>query len=756
MDLTLTKLDPDSTSDLNFTELIRVDNGSIKTIVDKTEYSIIGDTMARRTYDESGDYTVREFGIDIREHRNNNRGQWLQTTAYLYGDIVTNGGNTYVAKNSGSSVSTAPTHTSGTSYDGPGSTGIKWEWTSTPNYNRGIYTAESGGDASKLAVGIEAGKAYIRGYEIEKDATTYVAVDKARDYAQQVAAVVQPTVGNYVLVTNVNNLPPIDTLDLISLRDQVAGTSTGTAAGSQIGTARVRFMEWHGGGASGSTAIYKLGLFDVQMNSGKDFNRNVKSFYYSVNSGNTHQSFQADINPVTTALVGSITASTGTTTGTGTSFQTDLVSGDYVVVDGVMYRVTATPSNQNSMTLNTGTFTGKAYALATTQLLETQNSTLLFPLPNTTVRSLRSAGTGGINNATYITYQKFTQNASGTTLSLSTSGTFASASSSTNYIVVDNISTAGGAVITPTSIVPLGSSVTITLPVGSSGNSMTVIAAVQRNGSAFEKTKTLTSATETFTTQALAQQAILYLDKADILRITSVKMAPGSAFGTTPASSAYTLDISDRYIFDNGQRTTHYDWGTLTLSPSFSAPSNPIQVTYEYFEHGVGDYFDVNSYSGIDYSLIPPNVRDSLDYRPRVANKSSGTLKNFVSTGSSICGIPKRGENVTTDYSYYMSRKDKIAIDFNGKIFDVRGVPAVNPGDPQDPSQGMVIYSLSLNPYTLTTNDVSFNKIDNKRYTMRDIGKLESRINNLEYYTSLSLLETDTRSEEHTSELQSH
>ena len=157
----------------------------------------------------------------------------------------------------------------------------------------------------------------------------------------------------------------------------------------------------------------KLGLFDVQMNSGKDFNRNVKSFYYSVNSGNTHQSFQADINPVTTALVGSITASTGTTTGTGTSFQTDLVSGDYVVVDGVMYRVTATPSNQNSMTLNTGTFTGKAYALATTQLLETQNSTLLFPLPNTTVRSLRSAGTGGINNATYITYQKFTQNASG-------------------------------------------------------------------------------------------------------------------------------------------------------------------------------------------------------------------------------------------------------------------------------------------------------------------------------------------------------
>ena len=139
-------------------------------------------------------------------------------------------------------------------------------------------------------------------------------------------------------------------------------------------------------------------------------------------------------------------------------------------------------------------------------------------------------------------------------------------------------------------------------------------------------------------------------------------------------------------------------------------------------------------------------MRDALDFRPRVANKSAGTNKNFISTGSSICGIPKRGENVTSDYSYYMARKDKIAIDFNGKIFDVRGVAAIQPGEPLDPSQGMVIYNLSLNPYTLNTADVAFTKLDNKRYTMRDIGKLESRINALEYYTSLSLLETDTQS----------
>jgi hypothetical protein len=748
IELTLTKLSPDSTSDLNFIELIRVDDGRIKTIIDKTEYSLLGDELARRTYDESGDYTVRDFAIDIREHRNNNRGQWLQNTAYISGDVVTNGGQIYVAKTTGSSVTTAPVHTTGTAYDGPGSTGIKWEWTDSPVYNRGIYRPENGGDESKLAIGLEPGKAYVRGYEIQKDSTTYIAVDKARDYDQQIAAIIQPTAGNYILVTNVNNLPPIDTYDTVKLYDQVTSTSVGTAVGNQVGTARIRFMEWASGASYGSTAVYKLGLFDIQMNAGKDFNRTVKSFYYNV-SGDSNLSFTADINPVATALIGSITAATGTVTGTGTSFQTDLTSGDYVLVDGVMYRVTATPSSQNALTLNTGTFTGKAYSLATTQLVETQNSGMVFSLPNYAIRSNRSAGTSGVNNTTYVCYQKFTQNASGVSLSLSTSGTFMPASGITNYIVVDNDVAVGGAVIQPVSIVPLGSSVTITLPSAQSGHSMTVIAAVQRNGSGYEKNKTLTTVTEQFNTASLAQQTSLILDKADVFRITSIKMAGGTAFqatNTTLASNLFTLDISDRFDFDNGQRTTHYDWGRLNLKPSFTVPAGPVQVTYEYFEHSVGDYFDVNSYSTIDYNKIPAVLRDSLDFRPRVANKSSGSTKNFIGTGSSLTCVPKRGENVSSDYSYYYARKDKIAVDFNGKFFDIKGVPSIDPGDPQDPALGMVLYSLTLEPYTYSTNSVSVSKVENKRYTMRDIGKLENRINNLEYYTSLSLLEQETQS----------
>ena len=51
-----------------------------------------------------------------------------------------------------------------------------------------------------------------------------------------------------------------------------------------------------------------------------------------------------------------------------------------------------------------------------------------------------------------------------------------------------------------------------------------------------------------------------------------------------------------------------------------------------------------------------------------------------------------------------------------------------------------------MNPYVLNaTDDVRVKLTPHKRYTMKDIGGLEHRIKNLENYTTLSLLETDTK-----------
>ena len=756
---TLTKLTTVSEADSDFIELVRTGDGQVKKEVRRTEYSVLEDTFARRTYDESGDYTVKNFEIDVREYRNNNRGAWTSGRVYLTGDVVTNSGYTYVARNSATASSTTPpTHTAGAVYDGPGNTGVQWEYTTTPYYNRGIYSpgnsdnlATNQTNEAKLAVGLEPGKAYVQGYEIEKVATEYVAVQKSRDSVQLENQYIPSQVGNYILVTNVNNLPPLGDFGTVTLYDRITSSvGTAPAGATAVGTARVRFMEWHNGTIGTQAAIYKLGLFDIKMNGTYDFNRKVKSVFFNVSS-DANLSFSADINPVLTRLRGAATASSSTTiTGSGTSFQTDFVVGDVISFNGTLRRITAIAS-QVSLTVDSSiTITGSTIDRVTTTVYEPEYTSLLFPLPYYAIKDVRSALLA--NDTIYTVYETFTGTAtvSGSpTLTLSTaSGSFASAAESDNYIVVDNDATAGGAIIAPSSITPSGSSVTIALGSTYSGRNMKVVAAVNKSGAVLtEKTKTLvSSATATFTTKATAQNSTLFLGVADGYRLISVKMKSGT-FASPGAT--YSIDISDRYEFDSGQRTTHYDQARLILKSSYAPPEAPIEVTYDYFTHSTGDYFTVNSYpANVDYKAIPYfnglALRDCIDFRPRIDD--AGTT--FSGTGASTSLVPKRGIDVVTDFTYYLARKAKIAVDFGGNFFAIDGVPSLNPGQPLDPALGLVLYNLTLEPYTFGTNsnNVQIDRVDNKRYTMRDIGKLEKRIDNLEYYTSLSLLEQQTES----------
>jgi hypothetical protein len=66
IDLTLTKKALTATDDANFVELLRLKNGILQNQVRTTEYAVLEDTLARRTFDESGDYAVRDFDLDLR------------------------------------------------------------------------------------------------------------------------------------------------------------------------------------------------------------------------------------------------------------------------------------------------------------------------------------------------------------------------------------------------------------------------------------------------------------------------------------------------------------------------------------------------------------------------------------------------------------------------------------------------------------------------------------------------------------------
>jgi hypothetical protein len=829
IDLILSKKTIDDEDDENFIQLLQVVDGIIKRIVNKTEYSELEKTFARRTFDESGNYDIRPFTIDVREARTNDRGLWTTTpTSFLIGDVVSYGGKFYTAKNSATSAnSVPPSHTSGSAYDGAGNTGVNWEYTTSPEYNRGISLT---GSNDQLAIALDPGKAYVQGYEIEKVSTEYVYIDKARDSShvvQVVSAVLPQTVGNYVLVNTIQSAPPVDTFDTIKLYNNItqqatvtltgtftAATNTtaitatssafttelivgskiynssnvyvgtiatitsstaavltanaevaltsatgvkkdgrGTAVGTQVGTARARAIEWHNGTIGTDAAVYKVMLYDVKMLAGYDFTQHVKSMYYDNSAGGFVKDFSADIQPVTSRLIGAATASSSTTvTGNGTSFQTDLIAGDYINLGTTICRVVSIAS-QVSLTVDRAiTVTGVTIDRITTEILETNYESLIFPFPYYAIKTAR--GSDSTNRTTYTVYQKFTGTTSSgaggnCTLTVSApSGTMGSAAETDNYQLIDN--TTGKTVyISPSNINPSGSSVTFTLSDTYASRAFIIIGTVTKTLSAnTEKTKTLTTATVTFTTQALATANTLSLGVADGFRIITVKQATGQAFGSSPSNSAYVDDVSDFYTFDDGQTPSYYGLASLKLKPSFSPPNAPVQVVFEYFAHGTGDYFTVNSYTDIDYKKIPSffgvPLRDYIDFRPKV--DTTGIA--YSGSGASMSLVPKRGTDIESDFQYYLSRSDKIALDFNGTFFSITGVPSLNPGLPQDPTLGMVLYDISLEPYTFTTSSNSVNvvKRDNKRYTMRDIGRLEKRIDTLEYYTSLTLLEQETQS----------
>lgn len=119
IELTLTKVPLASKVDNeNFIELGQIQGGKILKQVVATSYNELEKTLARRTYDESGDYTVRAFKACVREHRSNDRTDWSSHTTYLTGDVVRNNKFSYVALNSGTTTGgTGPNWSAGTGED---------------------------------------------------------------------------------------------------------------------------------------------------------------------------------------------------------------------------------------------------------------------------------------------------------------------------------------------------------------------------------------------------------------------------------------------------------------------------------------------------------------------------------------------------------------------------------------------------------------------------------------------------------------
>ena len=745
--LALKRLPIGGTDSIKFVELIRIKDGAVQQKVEKASYAELEKTLARRTFDESGSYETNKFKISLKEHLDDGTGAGVYQAS-------------------------------------PGSTSSSFDSTAT-------Y-----GNADQFAAVVDPGKAYVEGFEVESTQTTYYAINKSRpttdtsgtvnennSIIREDARPVGTAIGNFVIARNITNAPAINNFEKIFLFDSSAaawassGISSYTAPNSVVssyaglvGTANIRSFQLHSGSYSSPT--FKTSLFNIEMVDGKSFARDVTWMVSSSNGAVTGTAdFYAEVDPTadsqpinlsgTMSLPNQTGGSNVTLTGVGTSFQNELKVGDALIHNGqtvgfvtaIASGISATvqrPSNSDNTSL-----TGVSMTVGLSQLKEPQSNSMVYPTGYDFTKSIKGfdtgAGTDTLEQSQHTVRRVNTNTTTGSgnfVMTLSNlNETFLSDTELSNYTLIRNDT---GAVINISaadiSFDDDANRKEVTIASGVNSTSCTLYTSVlQVNAAATEKTKVRTTATETFTGKTNIAIPEIELNNADGIDITSVKMVPGN-FATYTESLA--IDITENYELDSGQRLTHYQKAKLKLKSGSPLPTGAIKVTYRHFSYtGAGNFFSVDSYSAINYEDIPSfqyqdisgntttiDLHDVIDYRPVISGANAFTPE-----------IPKIGTDLTTPVAFYVGRKDKISLGSTGKLQIVSGQPSEYPQEPEDPKQGLVLATLDIPPFTKNVADIKIFQRDNRRYTMRDIGGLEKRISNLEYYTSLSLLEKDTK-----------
>ena len=221
-------------------------------------------------------------------------------------------------------------------------------------------------------------------------------------------------------------------------------------------------------------------------------------------------------------------------------------------------------------------------------------------------------------------------------------------------------------------------------------------------------------------------------------------------------------NIRNNFIVDSGQRAEYYDFGRIVRKQGFPAPQGQLKIYFDYYtinSEDSGDVITANSYTKDRYDRVASydNVRntDVIDLRPRVAPfVDSGTRspfefdsRDFSGGGQAVPNVLVSDENIVFDYNFYLARTDRLYLNPNGTFTVKKGTPAIHPVQPEAIPDSFELALIEYRPYIYDVRrDVKLTFRSNKRYTMKDIGDLETRIENIEEITALSLLENATQS----------
>ena len=187
IELVLAKKNIEDEETDNFVEIVRIVNGNQIFKKENTQYSLIRDELAKRTYDESGNYYIKPFTVSTRESLNDR----VRSDGLYYIDQLTSNGN-------------------------------------TPSDELLVYK-------------VSAGKAYVNGYDIEKISSTELVSEKPRTTKTIEDESIRYNAGTSIILNRSFGSPVIGlgTTSYVSLMDSRIGVSSVSQSGTEIGLARV-------------------------------------------------------------------------------------------------------------------------------------------------------------------------------------------------------------------------------------------------------------------------------------------------------------------------------------------------------------------------------------------------------------------------------------------------------------------------------------------------------------------------------------
>lgn len=640
-------------ADENFLALQEYENGRVVRRKGNTQYGQIFDEIRQRTFEESGNYTVRDFPIRI-------------------------------------SANTA--------------------------------------NSNVLDVNVGRGLAYVEGRRVDLLHKIDVQISEALDFNSETQQSIAANYGNYIIVNEYMGNFKFDTIDTVTLHNAplqrfTAGSVGTNDANTQIGTARMRAVVHHDGTVGYANTQYRVYIFGINMNSNANFNDVRSIFYDGTNKGAADLVLEAN-NAVLKE----------------TNFNKSLF---YVGRDAIKTIPTA---NTDYIYRNVDeTLTADS---ATGQITINLSGTDEWPY-----------GIGLLNN---------TQKLDIDIICNSTQSPY------TSGVPIDLTS----ATVNVTST----QSMTITLPTPPASN-MSVIAYYDvKKTAAAPQGKTLQTVYFKIdpNTHAAGFTGPYCLGVPDIFAIDGIWQ--GASYATT------NTDVTNKFYLQTAQHVNYYGLSKIIKKRNHTISSGDyLLIKARVFQKNItGSYaqgfFSVDSYpiddantantSAITTQEIPvyttPNgveydLRNVIDFRPYAANTSAysttiaGATVNPSSTvtfGTTDLFYPSPNKVFEADYQYYIGRKDLLFVDSEGNFDISTGKSEENPAPPSDPDSGLVLCTINIPPYPSLPKrvadragkpeyGVTIQKRDNRRFTMKDIGGIERRVESLEYYTSLNSLEQD-------------